>query len=107
MSIDGVWNISMKTPMGQMEGDLTLVTSGTALTGSLTGPNGPEPLIEGVVKGNDLSWAIKLSKPIKVTVHYTATVEGDSINGKAKLGIFGSAPMVGTRAATVPAEDQA
>ncbi|NUR69266.1 MAG: hypothetical protein HOU81_00450 [Hamadaea sp.] len=108
MSIDGTWNVSMKTPMGTMQGELILVTSGATLTGSLTGPSGPEPLVDGVVDGDDLTWTIKLSKPMSMTIHYKVKIDGDSLNGTAKLGVFKPTSIVGTRAvAEVPAGDQA
>ena len=41
MGADGTWNMTMKTPMGEQAGTLTLSTDGGTLTGTMGGPQGP------------------------------------------------------------------
>jgi hypothetical protein len=95
---DGTWNITMDSPMGAQQATLTLVTDGNNLSGKLGGPQGEMSFEGGTVDGNNLSWTISIDQPMPMQIETTATVEGDSINGEAKLGSFGTAKITGTRA---------
>ncbi len=48
--------------------------------------------------GNLLKWEMKVTKPMPLTLKYELRVEGDTISGKAKLGILGTAKVSGQRA---------
>lgn len=99
MSIDGNWEVSMNTPMGEQNGTLTLKADGNTLTGKVDTAMGSEEFDDGTVSGNDLEWSIDISKPMPMTLNFKATVEGDSMSGNVGLGMFGSAPLSGKRIA--------
>ena len=98
MGADGTWNMTMKTPMGEQAGTLTLATDGATLTGTMGGPQGTMELENGTVDGDNLAWTVNMTSPMPITIEATATVDGDAITGEAKLGAFGTAPFSGTRA---------
>tara|TARA_B100000470_G_scaffold81342_1_gene62638 strand:+ start:430 stop:726 length:297 start_codon:yes stop_codon:yes gene_type:complete len=98
MGVDGTWNMSMKTPLGEQAGTLTLATDGGTLTGTMSGPQGSMDLEGGTVDGNSLAWTVNMTSPMPIKVEATATIDGDSITGEAKLGAFGTAPFSGSRA---------
>ncbi len=98
MGVDGTWNMSMKTPLGEQAGTLTLATDGGTLTGTMSGPQGSMALEGGTVDGNSLAWTVNMTSPMPIKVEATATIDGDSITGEAKLGAFGTAPFSGSRA---------
>jgi hypothetical protein len=95
--IQGKWNITIKTPMGDKTGVLELKMEGTELTGSLSDAEHFAPISDGKVAGNKLSWSAKITKPMKMNFKFTATVEGDQISGAAKH-LLGKATFTGTRA---------
>jgi aerobic carbon-monoxide dehydrogenase large subunit len=88
----------MKTPMGNQEAKLQLEAAAGVLSGRMSGPQGEEDISDGVVNGNALSWNVKLTKPMKMTLKFTVDVNGDNMTGKVKLGIMGSGEVTGTRA---------
>ena len=98
MSVDGTWNVTMQTPMGAQAGTLTFATDGGTLTGEMGTPQGNTAIEEGTCAGNDLSWVVNMTSPMPIKVEATATVDGDSISGEAKLGAFGTATFEGSRA---------
>jgi hypothetical protein len=95
--VQGRWNITIKTPMGEKTGVLDLKTEGSALTGSMSDADHYAAISDGKVKGNQLSWSAKITKPMRMSLKFTATVEADHISGAAKH-LLGKATFTGTRA---------
>jgi hypothetical protein len=95
--VDGKWNVTIKTPAGDKSGVLELKTEGMTLTGSMSGLDHSVEISDGKVMGNQLSWSAKLTKPMRMSLKFTATVEADRISGAAKH-LFGKAAFTGTRA---------
>ena len=98
MSADGVWNVTMDSPMGAQQVTLTLSTDGGSLSGKLGGPQGEMEFKDGTVDGNNLAWTINIDQPMPMAIETTATIDGDNLTGESKLGSFGTAKLTGTRA---------
>ena len=99
MAVDGTWKLIVNTPMGTQESTLTLDTAGGALSGTQTAPNGGgAPIEDGTVSGNDVTWKASITRPMPMTLQFSGTVDGDTISGTVRLGMFGSANFTGTRA---------
>jgi hypothetical protein len=99
MSVDGAWNITMKTPIGEQKSTLVLTEAGGVLSGTLAQASGPAtPITDGIADGGTLSWKAAITQPMPLTLEFSATVVGDTISGNAKLGMFGNAPFSGVRA---------
>lgn len=98
MSADGTWNTTMNTPMGAQNATLTLASDGDALNGKMSGPQGDMDIEDGAIDGSTLTWKANITSPMAMTLEFTATVDGDEINGSVKLGAFGDATFSGTRA---------
>jgi hypothetical protein len=94
--VQGKWNITIKTPMGDKSGVLELKTQGTALTGSLSNAEYQAAISDGKVEGNKLTWSATITKPMRMSFKFTATVEDDRISGAAKH-LLGKATFTGTR----------
>lgn len=99
MSVAGQYACVTKTPMGEQASTLTVAVEGDSFTGSNTGAMGSMEITDGKVDGNTLSWTSKMTSPMPMTLECTATVDGDSISGTVKAGMFGSFPMTGSRIA--------
>lgn len=98
MSVDGTWNITMQTPLGARDAKLTLSTAGGTLTGTMSGDAGATEIADGAVDGNKASWKADITDPMALTLEFSATIDGDTLSGSVKLGMFGNAPLSGTRA---------
>ena len=94
--VQGKWNIKLLTPMGEKQGVLELVTSGTILTGSLSDGEHFAAISDGRVDGNRLSWTAKITQPMRLSFKFSAVVEDDTISGAARH-LLGKASFTGTR----------
>ena len=98
MAADGTWNLTMQTPMGERRSTLTLSTAGGTLTGKQEAEGNTTDIAEGTVNGNELSWKVSITNPMPLTLTFNGTVDGNTLNGTADTGMFGSFPFEGTRA---------
>lgn len=98
-NVDGTWEVVTKTPIGDQKAVLTIVSSGSTFTGKSVSAMGTFELENGKVEGDDISWTMQLTVPMKMTLEGRATVVGDTISGKIKAGLMGSSTMTGTRVA--------
>ena len=98
MSVDGNWNITMSTPMGERNATLELKTAGGALTGTQAADGNSGEIFDGTVNGNDIAWKIAITNPMPLTLSFTGSVNGDAMSGQMGIGPMRSFPFTGTRA---------
>jgi hypothetical protein len=98
MAVDGNWNITMSTPMGDRQATLTLKNSGGTLTGTQAAEGNSTDIFDGTANGDDLFWKVSITSPMPLTLEFTGKVAGDSISGDMGIGPMGSFPFTGTRA---------
>ena len=99
MSYDGTWNITLQSPVGEQKMAFAASVAGGVLTGPVTATDGTvTEVANGKVDGATATRDLGVTKPMPITLSFTATLDGDSISGTAKLGMFGNAKFSGTRA---------
>jgi len=99
MAVDGTWKLTVNTPMGVQESTLTISASGATLTGTQTAGSSEGRTIEdGTVNGNNISWKASITRPMALTLEFSAAVDGDKMSGSVKLGPFGKQAFSGARA---------
>jgi hypothetical protein len=98
MAVDGNWNITMSTPMGERKATLTLKNSGGTLTGTQGAEGNSTEIFEGTTDGSDVAWKVSITNPMPLTLAFTGKVSGDSISGDMGIGPMGSFPFTGSRA---------
>ncbi len=98
MAADGVWKITVNSPMGAQESTWRLSTSGTELEGSSEGgPGGTVEAKNGRADNGHLTWSADITTPFPMTLEFDVTVDGDSMVGQVKAGSFGHSPLNGVR----------
>ncbi|MFM9851604.1 MAG: hypothetical protein ACKVOJ_02185 [Sphingomonadaceae bacterium] len=97
MSVAGSYECVVKSPMGDQKSTMTVVVDGDTWTGTNAGAQGSLDVYDGKVDGNTLTWKMDMKVPMPMTLEGTATVDGDTITGSVKAGMFGSMAMSGTR----------
>ncbi|MEC3861407.1 hypothetical protein VK792_08940 [Mesobacterium sp. TK19101] len=97
MRIDGQYKLSLKTPVGEQQGMMSLKTDGTTLSGNLQNTKGEVAFSGGSVQGNQIAFDTRIPTPIgKLKAHVTGQVSGTHFSGLAKLPL-GSAQIEGDR----------
>jgi hypothetical protein len=94
--VQGKWNITINTPMGERSGVLELLVTGQTLTGTLSDAEHHVAISDGKIEGNRLSWQAKITKPMRLSFKFTAIVDEDRISGSARH-MLGTATFSGTR----------
>lgn len=97
-NIDGAWNIGIQEPTGEKKGILTLAAAANGFTGSLSGNGQSLEVTDGKIEGDTLTWSMKITKPIPLTLKVQAKVDGSTMAGAVTAGMLGSFPLKGTRA---------
>jgi hypothetical protein len=98
MAVDGNWNLTLNTPMGERTATLNVASSGSTLTGTQAAEGDSAEIFDGTVNGNDVSWKVSITNPMPLTLEFTGKVSGDSIAGDMGIGFMGSFAFTGTRA---------
>jgi hypothetical protein len=98
MAVDGDWNLTMTTPMGERDAMLSLKSSGGTLTGTQGADGNSAEIFDGTVNGNDVAWKVSITNPMPLTLEFTGKVSGDSLSGEMGIGPMGSFPFTGKRA---------
>lgn len=101
MSVAGTFECITKTPMGEQKSTLIIIPdeSGSAFTGTNATEMGTLELADGVIEGDRITWSMKMTVPMPMTLTGEAIIDGDTITGKVKAGLFGTSPMSGKRIA--------
>jgi hypothetical protein len=98
MAVDGDWNLTMTTPMGDRDATLSLKSAGGSLTGTQAADGNSAEIFDGTVNGNDLTWKVSIDNPMPLTLEFSGKVSGDSMSGEMGIGAMGSFPFTGKRA---------
>jgi hypothetical protein len=96
-NVDGEWECTVKSPMGDQDFVLSVQSEGDTFVGKASGALGSMAIPEGMVDGDTLKWSMSIKAPFPTSVRCEAIVVGDRIDGTVTAGIFGSFPVAGVR----------
>ena len=97
MSYTGTWKAITKSPMGEQESTFELIEKDGVITGKGISVKETVEVTNGKANGPSATWDIAVTKPLKITLSHTVELHGDTIKGKVKLGVFGTADIVAMR----------
>jgi cytochrome P450 len=94
------WKMTVNTPVGVQEMTLQIARDGGAFTGKLETSAGPQPITDGKIAGDALTWTVSIKKPTAVKLSFEVRIDGDAMTGHVKLGMFGKSAVSGLRLAS-------
>ncbi|MCG8313853.1 MAG: hypothetical protein MI976_11600 [Pseudomonadales bacterium] len=88
-AIDCAWDVQVQTPGKAQKSVITLKSDGDKLTGNMNSEEyGVQEIFDGKWDGETMSWKSKTTKPMKLTLTYTATVdENNNLEGTVKVAM--------------------
>lgn len=95
-NVDGSWDCTVKSPLGDQNLTLTVTSEGSTFTGTASGAMGSSD-VTGTVSGDTIAWKQQMTVPMPMTLDCEATAEGDTLTGTVGAGAFGSFPLSGKR----------
>ena len=98
MSVDGNWNVTMSTPLGERQATLSLTSSGSTLTGTQAAEGDSAAIFDGTVNGGDVAWKVSITNPMPLTLEFAGKVDGDTMSGEMTINPMGSFPFTGVKA---------
>jgi len=98
VTLEGTWNLVVKSPTGPMPAVLLLERNGDGYTGTQSGQGNSTAVSDFKVNGNKLSWVNHVTSPMKIKVEFSGELSGNTLSGKAKAGFMGSFAFTGTKA---------
>ena len=99
MSATGTWNAHIISPMGKNPVEFVIVEADGVVTGTASAEGETVSIQDGHADGDDLSWTLAITKPMKMSFAMKVHVDGDTWAGTAKAKIFPAAKVVGERIA--------
>ena len=94
----GAWNATLRTPIGVMKAVFHITDVDGVLGGVATSDAETVDIVDAVAEGNRLTWTQMVTTPMKLTLKFDVTVDGDTMSGGYKAGIFPSSKVEATRA---------
>ena len=97
MTVEGIWDLVIATPIGRIKPVIDLRYDSERLTGVAYGAGEQVPLRDIVVEGNQVTWNQSVTKPLRLNLAFTVTIDGDVLSGTSKAGRLPSSKVTGHR----------
>ncbi|WP_043664618.1 hypothetical protein [Streptomyces xylophagus] len=97
MSIEGVWDLTIATPIGRIKPVVELSREGDEFIGVARGAGEEVPLRDVVVDGDRITWKQSVTKPLRLNLTFAVTVDGDALIGTSKAGRLPASKVTGRR----------
>jgi len=100
-SATGTWHLVIDTPVGTQHSSLELSIRDGVLHGVVRDDKHDQAIALTAlsVDGDRLTWTQTIRKPIRLTLAFDVTIEGDGLSGRAKGGRPPSSRVTGWRTA--------
>jgi hypothetical protein len=97
MPIAGVWDVTIKTPIGSLPVVYAFTDDGGTIAGTATGKDETVPLHDIVVDRQRVTWRQSVRKPIRLNLEFDVVVDGDRLTGYSKAGRLPRSAVTGKR----------
>ncbi|WP_338693211.1 hypothetical protein V2W30_02370 [Streptomyces sp. Q6] len=97
MSVEGIWDLSVSTPLGTIEAVVELHRERAALTGVARGAGEDVPLMDVALSGDRLTWKQSVTRPMRLNLTFAVTVAGDTLTGTSRAGRLPASKVTGVR----------
>ena len=93
----GSWDVTIDTLIGKMEVVFDITEQDGVIHGTARSDAETVDFLDAVADGNRLTWSQAVTTPMRLTLKFEVTVEGDSMTGTSKAGMFPASKVYGSR----------
>jgi hypothetical protein len=93
----GTWNVTIDTPIGKIEAAFDITEQDGAIKGVGRTDKESVDFYDVVADGNQLTWLQDVTTPMKLTLKFAVTVDGDTMTGTSKAGFLPGSKLHGSR----------
>lgn len=97
MDLKGVWDVTVKTPIGSLAVVYTFTEHDGTLAGTAKARGETVPLRDIVVAGQRVTWRQSVTKPMRLNLEFDVMVDGDRLAGHSKAGRLPRSAVTGVR----------
>ena len=95
----GMWDVTLNTPIGKMAVVFDITESDGVISGIARSNAESVEFNDAVADGDRLTWTQAVTTPMRLTLKFDVTVDGDTMTGTSKAGILPSSTVQGNRVA--------
>lgn len=95
MELTGIWDVTIRTPIGSMAVVYTFAED--EATGTATGKGETVPLRDIVFAGQRVTWRQSVTKPMRLNLEFDVVIDGDRLMGHSKAGRLPRSAVTGVR----------
>ncbi|MDX3057584.1 hypothetical protein PV394_20990 [Streptomyces sp. NE06-03E] len=103
MPVEGIWDLSVSTPIGTIKAVVELRREDGLLIGAAHGAGEEVPLREVLLDGDRLTWKQAVTRPMRLNLAFDVTVAGDTLAGTSRAGRLPASEVTGLRRTGAPA----
>lgn len=92
--------MTIDTPIGKMEVVFDITEQDGVIHGIARSDAETVDFLDPVADGNRLTWSQDVTTPMRLTLKFDVTVDGDTMTGTSKAGIVPASKLYGSRSST-------
>lgn len=97
MELTGVWDVTVKTPIGSLALVYTFTDRDGTLEGFAACKGETVPLRDIAVDGQRVTWWQSVTKPMRLNLDIDVVVDGDRLTGHSRAGRLPRSAVAGVR----------
>jgi hypothetical protein len=89
--------VTIDTPIGKMAVVFDITEQDGAIHGTARSEAETVDFLDPIADGNRLTWTQDVTTPMRLNLKFEVTVEGESMTGTSRAGLFPASKVYGTR----------
>jgi len=93
----GSWDVTIDTPIGKLAAVFDITEEDGAIQGTARTDDETVDFLEPVANGNQLTWRQDVTTPMRLTLTFDVTVDGETMTGTSKAPMIPASTVSGSR----------
>ncbi|MTD57557.1 hypothetical protein [Amycolatopsis pithecellobii] len=93
----GIWDVTMKTPIGSLSAVYVFTHNGNEVVGTATGAGEETPVTAVRVEGPRVTWRQSVRKPLRLNLEFDVEVRSGEMLGHSRAGRLPKTQVSGHR----------